>query len=84
LHPDPEDLYVFGPPGSASEIYLYGSGSFHQQAKKRRKILISTVLRLLYDFLFLNSAVNVVPSKRNAPKNLEKKIFGGILRVEGH
>ncbi len=35
---DPQDLYVFGPPRSASGsvIYLYsfGSGSFHQQAKK--------------------------------------------------
>ncbi len=31
--PDPVDMYVFGPPGSASgsKIYLYGygSGSFH-------------------------------------------------------
>jgi hypothetical protein len=37
--PDP---YVFGPPGSSfgSEIYLYGpgSGSFYQQAKKRRNL----------------------------------------------
>ncbi len=34
--PDP---YVFGPPGSASGsvIYLYGSGSFHQQAKNEEK-----------------------------------------------
>ncbi len=35
---DPEDPYVFGPPGinSGSVIYLYGSGSrtFHQEAKK--------------------------------------------------
>jgi hypothetical protein len=49
--PDPLDMYVFGTPGSASGpiIYLYrylryGSGSFHQQAKKLRKTLISTVL----------------------------------------
>jgi|LakMenEpi03Aug12_release.lakeMendotaPanAssembly.Ray.scaffolds.fasta_scaffold1149938_1 hypothetical protein len=36
--PDP-DLHVFGPPGSASGIYLYrsGSGSFHQQAKYEEK-----------------------------------------------
>jgi hypothetical protein len=27
--------------------YLYGSRSFHQQAKRLRKTLISTVLRLL-------------------------------------
>jgi hypothetical protein len=34
MDPDP-DLYVFGP---------HGSGSFHHQAKKVRKALISTVL----------------------------------------
>jgi hypothetical protein len=41
-----QDPCVFGPPGSASGsvIYLYGSESFHQQAKKLRKALISTVL----------------------------------------
>ncbi len=27
-------LRVFGPPGSGAVINLYGSGSFHQQAKK--------------------------------------------------
>ncbi len=46
--PDPKDPYVCGPPGSASGfvIYLYrsGSGSFHHQAKKLRKSLISIVL----------------------------------------
>ncbi len=36
--------------GSGSVIYLYGSGSFYQQANKLRKTLISTVLWLLYDF----------------------------------
>ncbi len=51
------DLYVFGPPGLGprSVIYLYGSGSgsgsFHQQAKKLRETLISTVSWLLYDLL---------------------------------
>jgi hypothetical protein len=39
--PDPLDMYVFGTPGSASGpiiyLYRYGSGSFHQQAKKLRK-----------------------------------------------
>jgi hypothetical protein len=55
--------YVFKPPGSASEsaIYLYvsgsGFGSFHQQAKKWRKTLISTFLWLLYYFLFLKNDV---------------------------
>ncbi len=47
-HPDPEpqDPDVFEHPRFASEsvIYLYGSGSFNQQAKKLRKALISIVL----------------------------------------
>jgi hypothetical protein len=45
------DSYDFGPPGSGSVIILYGSGYgfgpepefFHQQAKKVRKTLISTI-----------------------------------------
>ncbi len=37
VDPVPEDPYVFGPPGSGSVIILYGSGSFHQQAKKLEK-----------------------------------------------
>ena len=41
----------------------YGSGSFHQ-AKIVRKTFISTVLWLLYDFLPLETDVNV-PSKSN-------------------
>ncbi len=62
--PDP---FNFGPSGSpsGSVIYVYGSGSFHQQAKKWRKTLISTVLSLKND-------VNV-SSKRNKNKNLERK-----------
>ncbi len=32
----------------------YGSGSFHQYAKKGRKTLISTIFLLLFDFLSLN------------------------------
>jgi hypothetical protein len=47
-----------GPPGSVSQRYgsgygsssSSGSGSFYHQAKIVRKTLISTVLRLLYDF----------------------------------
>ncbi len=66
----------FYPPGSlsGSVIYLYGSGSFHQQAKKWRKTLIPTVLWLLYDFLSLKNDANV-PSKRNKHKNLELKKY---------
>jgi hypothetical protein len=40
--PDPNDPYVFGPPGSISQIY--GSGSFYHQAKIARKKLIPFVL----------------------------------------
>jgi hypothetical protein len=32
--PDPDNPYVFEPPGSESESILYGSGFFYQQAKK--------------------------------------------------
>ncbi len=45
-------IRCFWPPGSAS-------GSFHQQAKKWRKTLISPVLWLLYDFLSLTNEINV-------------------------
>ncbi len=64
--PDP---YVFGAPGSGSGSISqrHGSGSFYHQAKIVRKILISTVLRLLYDFLSLKNNVNV-PSKSNKQK----------------
>ncbi len=54
--------YIFGRPGS-------GSVSFYHQAKIVRKILIPTVLLLLFDFLSLKKDVNV-PSKRNKQKNL--------------
>jgi|688.fasta_scaffold534592_1 hypothetical protein len=49
--PDPR---VFGPsesgPGSKSQRYGSGSGSFYHEAKIVRKPLISTVLWLLFDF----------------------------------
>ncbi len=43
--PDPEDPYVFETLGS-------GSGSFHQQAIKMRKTMISNVFLLLNDMLY--------------------------------
>ncbi len=50
------DPYVFGPPGSGSDIILYGSGSFHQHAKNVKKNLF---------YLFsMKTDVNV-PSKSN-------------------
>jgi hypothetical protein len=57
----------FGPPGSESVSQWYGSDtrSFHHQAYTVRKIYISTVLKLLYDFLSLKNDVNV-PSKKLA------------------
>jgi hypothetical protein len=59
--------------------YLYGSGSFHHQAKTARKILISTVLRLPYDFQSLKNDVKIqVVSKKTWEK---KKICG---HLEGH
>ncbi len=71
LHPD---LYVFGLPRS-------GSGSFYNQAKKVRKTLISSVLRLLYDFLSSKNGVNVA-SKSNTQNNLEKNNVSCYL--DGH
>ncbi len=52
-NPDPSAPYVcFGPPG-------FGSGSSYHQAKKVRKILIPTVVSLLFDFLSLKQGVNL-------------------------
>ncbi len=48
-NPDP-DSHVFGPPSP---------GSFYHKAKIVRKTLISTVLRLLFDFLSLKNYVSV-------------------------
>jgi hypothetical protein len=71
---DPE-LDVFGPAGSGSVIILYGSGSFHPQAKKVRKTLISTILLLIFVFLYVRTDVNV-PSKSNTQINFgQKKII---------
>jgi hypothetical protein len=55
-----EDPYAFEPPGSGSVIILYGSGSFHQQAKK--------VFCDFFEFLSLQTDVNV-PSKSNKQAN---------------
>jgi hypothetical protein len=45
-NPDPEDPYVFEPPGSGtiSKIYGSGFGSFYHQAKIVRKALTPTDL----------------------------------------
>jgi hypothetical protein len=68
--PNPSDLYVFGPPrsGSGSISQRHGSGLFYHQAKIIRKILIPTVLLLLFDDLSLKNDVNV-SSKSNKQKN---------------
>jgi hypothetical protein len=75
LEPDP-DMYVLRPRGSGSVIYLFGSGSFHQQTKKLGKTLI---LWLLCDFVSLKNDVNV-PSKRFKLKILER-FFVGVLKI---
>ncbi len=71
--------YVLESPGSV--IHLYGSGSFHQQANKWRKTMISTVLRHLYDFLSLKNDCKCI-FKMNKHKIGEKIIF--CWRREGH
>jgi hypothetical protein len=69
------DQYFFGASRIRIRPYLNGSGSFHCQAKKVRKLLIFTVLWLLYHFLSLIIDVNVLPSKSNKQKTREKKLF---------
>ncbi len=87
LNPDSSDPYIFGPPGSGSgpinQRYGSGSGSFYHQAKIVRKILIPTVLWLLFDFLSLKNDVNI-PSKSNKQKNFFLNLFCvGNLMVNG-
>jgi hypothetical protein len=57
--------------------YLYGSGfgSFHQQAKKVTKTLISTFLWVRFDFFSLKKADVNVLSKSIEPKNFLNKNF---------
>ncbi len=62
------DPDVFGPSVSGSVITSY------HKAKIVRKIFFPTVLRPLYDFLFLKNYANV-DSKSNKQRNLEKKSF---------
>jgi hypothetical protein len=50
---------VVNPDQPDPSLFL-GSGSFHHQEKNVRKNLISTVLRLLYDFLILKNDVPVL------------------------
>jgi hypothetical protein len=55
--PDPNpDPYVFGPPGTRSVIYLYGSRSrsFRQQAKN---LDFYSFVHFFYDFLSLKNDV---------------------------
>jgi hypothetical protein len=55
---------VFEPPGSV--IILYGPGSFHQQEKKIRKTLISTID--FFDCLSMKTDVNVRSKSGNKQK----------------
>jgi hypothetical protein len=59
--PDPQNPYVFGPPGSGFINTSYGSrtGSFCRQAKIVRKPLIPTVLLILLDVLSFKIDANV-------------------------
>ncbi len=59
--------------------YLYGSRTFHQQVRKERKTLISSILWLLFEFLSLKTDIKVnVPSKVKSKKTPGKKLFVGI------
>ncbi len=50
--PDPENPYVFGPPGSGSVGQSYGSESFYQQAKKDPRIRIRTKMSWIRNISF--------------------------------
>ncbi len=71
--PDLPDLRVFGPPGSGSGSISqrygseFGSGSFYHLAKI--VTLISTLFRLLLDFLLLKNDVKVPSKSTNMQKN---------------
>ncbi len=70
--PDPNpDPHVFGPTGSGSTSWRYGSGSFYHHAKivRSKKNLDSYYFVTLFDFLSLKYDVNV-PSKSNKQKKL--------------
>ncbi len=56
------DMQIFGYPRIRICSYLYGSGSFHHQAKIRRKTLICRALRLLNKSLSLNDACKCTSS----------------------
>jgi hypothetical protein len=51
-----------------------------RKSKRCKKTLISTVLRLLYDFLSLKNDVNV-PSKRNKRKRKKITFFVGVFKI---
>jgi hypothetical protein len=70
--PDPDSLVLGTDPASVPSII---------KQKKVRKTLISTVLRLLYDFLSLKNGVNVA-SKSTKQNNLEKNNVS--CHLDGH
>jgi hypothetical protein len=65
--PDPHGFRPSGS-GSTSQRYSSGSGSFYHLAKFVRKTLITPVLGLLSNILFLKKDV-YVPSKSKMQKN---------------
>ncbi len=69
--PEP-DPYVFGTLKIRISDYLYGSGSFHQQAKNLRLTMISSVLSLLNDMLSLKTGVSV---RYRYLRNKQNKLF---------
>jgi hypothetical protein len=85
---DPE---VFGPPGSVSASEGYGSVSrSSHQIKIVRKLFISTVLWLLYDFFYLWRMMYIVPRVRwrrprrariTPPRLLSWSCVSDLLRI---
>jgi len=57
-------------------FYGFGSGSFHQQAKKVRKTLISTIFLVLFNFYLLRLMyINTCTLKSNTYKQFEEIFF---------
>ncbi len=73
------EFFGFLDPDPDPSIF-YGSGSILKQAKKVRKTLISNVLWLPYDFLYLKTDVNVL-STSNKQKLWKYLFFVAILKA---
>ncbi len=84
---NPDNTYVFGPPGSGSISTRYGSGSGSWSFYHHAKIVWNldsycfSVLWLLYVFLPLKKDVNVASKSKNQEKLGKKSFLVSTLKV---